>query len=161
MYQTFYDQLGEKNNKNDYYNVVNLNELGVSDRTEIIKELANLRDGMQWQEPGETSTQSISTTTGKDSYNQTTLGITYRFATKKVGDSLNMSNPLWGSDLYDKKTKDEYLVKTEVYSTTIKLNDQVEDFERKIDNLDNDNNLNNLDENSYKLRNSDYIHITE
>ena len=72
-----------------------------------------------------------------------------------------MSNPLWGSDLYDKKTKDEYLVKTEVYSTTIKLNDQVEDFERKTDNLDNDNNLNNLDENSYKLRNGDYIHITE
>jgi hypothetical protein len=142
VYQTFYDQLDEKTNKNDYYNVVNLNELGVSDRTEIIKELANLRDGvyetnaeehltldedklldynirlaygldvgiairlnkflsldietrhtflnddlidgMQWQEPGETSTQSISTTTGKDSYNQTTLGITYRFATKKL-----------------------------------------------------------------------------
>lgn len=279
MYQTFYDHLDENGNIYDYASIANLNNIGVSDRSEMIKELAVMRDGVyetnaeehvvldeekflgynarftfglgvgfavrinkflsfdfetrqtfvnddlidgvQWQEPNSENAYSRNKTIGDDSYNQTTLGLTYSFVNKKVGESLSMQNPLWGSDIYDKKSKDDKTEGAEELSdsTTIKLNNQVEDLERKIDNLDflvkmmakkqadaeekaklagtNQNaekgfeksnlksenageltaeqqkledesealktreNLNNLDDNRYKLRNGEYIYIAD
>ncbi len=195
MYQTFYDHLDENGNPYDYASLANLNDLGVSDRTEILTALSEMRDGkyetraeehsvfdedkllgysprvtfglgagfavrltkflsldvesrqmftnddlidgMQWQEPGSNDGESRNRTLGLDSYNQTTLGLTYSFVTKKVGEPLCMQNPLWGSDAYDSKSKKKSAQEEEkVDSTNILLNEKVENLEGQIDNLE-------------------------
>lgn len=63
----------------------------------------DLIDGMQWQEPAGNTTVSRGTTNSGDSYNQTTVGLTFSLIGKNIAESKNMDNPLSGSDAFSKK----------------------------------------------------------
>jgi len=171
----------------------------------------DLIDGMQWQEPGTNSgTYSRNRTLNYDSYNQTTLGLTFSIVTKKVGEPLCMQNPLWGADGFSDKPKTESKIE-EMDSANALLNEKVEKLEKDLENMDllvkllatktkenakndslinsrpnetipnelteeqkrleeeakrlrensGDGSINDLDDNSFKLRNGDYMHIAD
>lgn len=55
----------------------------------------DLLDGMRWQEPGGSmSADSKGLTTNLDTYNQTTLGLTFNLIGKKTTEPLTMLNPM-------------------------------------------------------------------
>lgn len=258
MYQTFYDQLDANGNPYDYSEANNLNDLGVSNRREIIDALSAIKDGkyetraeehtvydenklfgynarmtyglgvgmairltdylsldletrqsftsddlidgMQWQEPGNSSNGfSRGITKGNDSYNQTTLGLTFSIVTNKVGEPLCMQNPLWGDDAFSEKNKQEETDSKieEMDSTNALLEEKLEKLEKDLENMNlvvkllaektkentkNDSirhfdsnettnypnknlndldNINNLDDNTFKLRNGEYMQVAE
>lgn len=66
----------------------------------------DLIDGMQWQEPSGNTTTSRGTTNSADSYNQTTIGLTFSLIGKNIAESKNMDNPLSGVDAFSKKKGD-------------------------------------------------------
>lgn len=100
----------------------------------------DLIDGMQWQEPGSTGTASVNQTRAFDSYNQTTLGLTFSLIGKNIAESKNMDNPLAGSDAFSKKTPEDEGPKPysneELDSTNAALQDRVTSLEDQINGLE-------------------------
>lgn len=153
MYQTAYDHFDANGNAYNYTTLANNNNLGVNSRSDVLKNLATMRDGkyetraenhtvtdeqkflnynprlifgigggftirlakwiyldietrqmftnddlmdgVQWQEPsGISSTNSKGLTRGADSYNQTTVGLTFNLIGKKTAEPLTMMNPM-------------------------------------------------------------------
>lgn len=66
----------------------------------------DLLDGMQWQEPSGNTTVSRGLTNSSDTYNQTTIGLTFSLIGKNIAESKNMDNPLAGADAFSKKKDD-------------------------------------------------------
>lgn len=290
MYQTFYDHLDASGNAYDYATVDNLNQLGSTKRSDVLKALSNMRDGkyetraeehsvedenkvlnynarfvyglgagvsfritefmsldietkqmlsrddlidgMQWQEPdGNVSAASRNQTRNFDSYNQTTLGLSFSLMGKNTSESKNMDNPFAGGDAFAKKGQaqktenlDESTLeeKAKSDSALATMNKKVEDLEEQINGLELlikmlgqaknndsedqikdkeaeviesqrlleeenkrlqaeaerlkqqqkidaeakrqvevDNNYNDVDDQEFKLRNGDYIYVTE
>lgn len=68
--------------------------LDIESRQMFMKD--DLLDGMQWQEPFSIGTKAISrgATSNFDSYNQTTLGLTFNLIGKKTTEPITMLNPI-------------------------------------------------------------------
>lgn len=101
----------------------------------------DLIDGMQWQEPGSSSAVSSNQTRGFDSYNQTTLGLTFSLIGKNIAESKNMDNPLAGSDAFSKKAVEEdegpkASTNEELDSINAELEDRVVSLEDQINGLE-------------------------
>jgi hypothetical protein len=104
----------------------------------------DLIDGMQWQEPeGKIDAFSRNRTNGFDSYNQTTLGLTFSLIGKNIAESKNMDNPFAG-DAFSKKNstktsleeEEKLAEKAEMDSVNEALNEKVESLEEQINNLE-------------------------
>lgn len=100
----------------------------------------DLIDGVQWQEPGASGTASSNLTRGFDSYNQTTLGLTFSIIGKNIAESKNMDNPLAGADAFSKNNdvKEETNAPTneKLDSTNTALEKRVESLEDQINGLE-------------------------
>ena len=195
MYQTFHDHLDANGDAYDYGSLDNLNDLGSSKRSDVLKALSNMRDGkyetraeehsvddenkflnytpefvfglgagvsfrltkfmtldietkqmlstddlidgMQWQEPDGQNTISGNLTRGFDSYNQTTLGLSFSIMGKNTAESKNMDNPFAGADAFSKKdaiTSEKEQAKED--SVIAEMDSKVKDLEQQVNSLE-------------------------
>lgn len=104
--------------------------LDIESRQMFLKD--DLLDGVQWQEPGGNNAASRGLTNGFDTYNQTTVGLTFSIMTKNMAESKNMDNPLAGDAFSKKKNAEDDKPKA---STNEELDSANVVLQEKIDSL--------------------------